>query len=242
MRYSRRQVAWARRQGERNPLGLGLPDRSAFHAWMRGMDQQGPPQATGSNKPCKLLLRHFQVPWATARALLVSVRSPWWKADVLAAHAPCDHDLQIHSWCDEVEPALRKRDNKYPLAMLGDFNARVGTIVDTHIGSLAAQKESNNGSRLHALLQGEALLLPSTFPSTPWTVLLLLAFGALATVAHDGDGVAPYPPEFPVPGDGLAGDILGREPRRCRPRRESVTGGARYAWGGGAALSLLPAA
>ena len=82
-------------------------------------------------------------------------------------HAPtnCSHKSVREGYWTAVYDALakRKRTRRYPLIILGDLNASLGSTTSIGIGSLDAATDTENGKAARKLVRMHHLTAPSTF-------------------------------------------------------------------------------
>ena len=89
--------------------------------------------------------------------------------DVLVTHAPGTRIVSsiCKPWWVKVNNMLmgRKHKTKFPLIVLGDFNASIGSVTSAGIGPRGESEEDANGKDLRLLIGKSALIAPSTFDS-----------------------------------------------------------------------------
>ena len=87
--------------------------------------------------------------------------------DVLVAHAPGTTIISSirKPWWVKVNSMLmgRKNKTKFPLIVLGDFNASIGSTTSAGIGSRGESEECANGKDFRLLIGKSSLIAPSTF-------------------------------------------------------------------------------
>ena len=82
------------------------------------------------------------------RRLLVAIRARKLQIDVLVAHAPCDPrakdlvaSVLCRQWWAETRRILAARPRPADLLILGDFNARLGSVQSAAVGDVGAELE-----------------------------------------------------------------------------------------------------
>ena len=92
---------------------------------------------------------------ASPRLLLVVVRVRLLSLVVVVAHAPINGDADAAQYFADLAVQTRMLRSKFPdafLAVLADFNARIGSVPSDGIGEHGAEQENLNGEHLRAFL------------------------------------------------------------------------------------------
>ena len=70
---------------------------------------------------------------------------------------------EVSRWWDDLNTVMMKRDSNVPVICLGDFNARVGSIISEGCDDHAYDVEDEAGNRLRQFVDRWSLMIPSTF-------------------------------------------------------------------------------
>ena len=95
--------------------------------------------------------------------------------DVLVLYAPQQGRgiEEVERWWAKISQLMKSRDPAIPVVILGDLNAKIGSVVVDGIGALAPDFEDAGGTCLRNLLQDFDLAIPSTMedfhPGQTWT-------------------------------------------------------------------------
>ena len=119
---------------------------------------------------------HFSLLKYTERMLILRVIAPGLKIIIVGAHAPQSGspDANIRAWWQELHQSIPHTYRYWPIVLLGDLNARVGSLNSAAIGTHDGDPENLNGELLHAWLSEKQSWLPSTWsqcqqgPSGTW--------------------------------------------------------------------------
>ena len=118
-----------------------------------------------TSNPCYFAAEHVHIAVANDRCLLAIVKAPHFHVRFLVTHAPhqAAHDVTCESWWTDLQHIVQRIGNHLPLIVLGDMNAKIGSVQSDAIGSLGAEDENGNGCRLHSFALDNELWIPSTF-------------------------------------------------------------------------------
>ena len=72
-------------------------------------------------------------------------------------------DGLIEAWWNELRQVLTSRPNDAPMILLGDCNAKVGSVTTPQIGPLSCDVEDAAGTQMRMLADAFDLIVPSTF-------------------------------------------------------------------------------
>ena len=110
---------------------------------------------------------HVHIAAFSDRYLLAIVRAPHVHMRVLVVHAPhqAAKDTSCEQWWQDLQRMISKIGNHLPLIVLGDMNAKLGSVQSDAVGSYGAEDENHPGSLLHAFAMESDLWIPSTFPT-----------------------------------------------------------------------------
>ena len=99
------------------------------------------------------------------RHLLAVINAPHLQLRVLVVHAPYQGatDVELALWWQQIQAAIQRTPNTMPLVVLGDLNARLGSVHSPAVSSHQADEESETGHHVHAFLLENSLCAPSTF-------------------------------------------------------------------------------
>ena len=81
-------------------------------------------------------------------------------------HAPCNLDSDGANFYAGVDAIIREMKSSFPEAyilLLGDFNARVGSVQSASVGPHGAELENDNGTSLRLFAGEHSLILVNTF-------------------------------------------------------------------------------
>ena len=109
---------------------------------------------------------HFTVLAFHARFLLIEVAAPALQLHVLCMHCPFAQSMAMEpsTFWETVENTLNCRKNQHwPLVVLGDFNAKLGSIQSEAVSSHQAEAETPVGTLMHQFMLGRTLCAPATF-------------------------------------------------------------------------------
>ena len=84
---------------------------------------------------------------------------------IVVAHAPINGDDAAGDFFSDLSARigmLKSRFPDAPVAVLADFNARVGSVTSDNIGGYHAEEENSNGDHLRALLLEHGLAALNT--------------------------------------------------------------------------------
>lgn len=116
---------------------------------------------------CGDITKEDLVVWHTDhRVLAVSCLHPALRCDFIAFYAPqrgLGPEL-IEEWWTSFAGIVQQRPLQGQVVLLGDANARVGSVTSPGIQDLAADLEDMGGAHLRALCDRWELCLPCTFP------------------------------------------------------------------------------
>ena len=111
---------------------------------------------------------HVHIASYDDRHLMAIIQAPHLSLRVLVVHAPhqgiCEE--QRNAWWKNMTTLITKVANHLPLVILGDMNARLGTVTSDCIGEHGAEEENSNGHYLHMMMLERDLWAPSTFMTT----------------------------------------------------------------------------
>eukprot|EP00438_Fugacium_kawagutii_P031562 Skav203467 [mRNA] locus=scaffold3193:38496:44295:+ [translate_table: standard] len=109
--------------------------------------------------------QHCAVWHSTPRLLAVHVEVGAFSLDVLSLYAPQRgvETQEIETWWAELTAVLSRHRSSTPLVLLGDCNARVGSVVTPFIGDLSPDIEDVAGACFRELCERFKLLVPSTW-------------------------------------------------------------------------------
>ena len=102
---------------------------------------------------------------ATPTSLLVAIKTEEVRFDVMVLHAPQRTDESKEHWWTTVTEAINKRILKgIPIVLLGDFNARLGSVSAPGVGQVASEEECPNGAFLRKCITVSDLTAVNTTP------------------------------------------------------------------------------
>ena len=107
----------------------------------------------------------FSVIAEEPRLLLVKVDASHLRCLILVAHTPHSghSDAELADWWRHLRTVIPAKYKSWDLLCLGDWNARLGSVMSQHVGSAGADVESVNGGWLHQFMADRSLWAPSTF-------------------------------------------------------------------------------
>ena len=124
-------------------------------------------QPYASSPKMKHYFRHEHVHVAaySDRYILAILNAPHLHIRILVLHAPhaASQDVDVESWWQTIQQMINRICTSLPIIVLGDMNAKLGSVSSDSVGSYAPEQESLTGHLLHALLLESRLWAPSTF-------------------------------------------------------------------------------
>ena len=99
--------------------------------------------------------------------LVVHIKDTTFRCCFVVCHAPHQGlpDATILRWWRQLDDQiLQKFGCEDPLILMGDMNARIGSILSEHVGPHQPDPETLTGQALHQFLQQWSLWLPCTWP------------------------------------------------------------------------------
>ena len=128
-----------------------------------------PPIANALSPPLHYFApEHLAISSHSNQHMLVHLDTPYLHCDILNVHLPF-FDPNSPNTADTAYQLIHKvlQSRSQPnrdLFLIGDFNARLGSILSPSVNSHAPETQCHNGHLFHALLQTFQLAAPSTFP------------------------------------------------------------------------------
>ena len=107
----------------------------------------------------KIMEHHINVLMAHQRWMMVAIRTPALKIDVMSIHAPavlqrgCPLSMQegVKFW-KEIEKGIKQRTSNKPIIILMDANTRLGSQTSPAVGNLAPDEVNLASTALHNML------------------------------------------------------------------------------------------
>ena len=124
------------------------------------------PYGQDGNKPLYFQSHHFTVLSFHARFLLLEISAPALQVHVVCLHSPFAKSAAMdpQQFWTLLDSALDKRRHQnWPLIVMGDFNARLGSIQTQAVSSFQAEQESEVGTLMHQFMLHRNLCAPATF-------------------------------------------------------------------------------
>ena len=120
---------------------------------------------------------HVHIASFDPRHLLAIIRAPHMHIRIPVVHAPHQfaQDIEFSQWWNQIHEMVIRTNGNLPLIVLGDMNARLGSVVSDSVNSFHAELETKTGHCLHAFMMEYDLFAPSTFaefhtgPPHTWT-------------------------------------------------------------------------
>ena len=111
---------------------------------------------------------HVSVVAKDPRFLILRLTNPICRAIVVAAHAPHSGtaEVDIENWWDRCHKAIPSDLQAWPVILLCDANAHVGSQTSTAVGPWQAEEEGPKSRHFHNAVLGWNVFLPSTFEQT----------------------------------------------------------------------------
>lgn len=96
------------------------------------------------------------------RYLMAVIKAPHFHVRILVTHAPHERatDCDIYEWWGHLSRWVEKVAPELPLIVLGDQNARLGTVSSDAVSTLAAEEETVTGHLLHSFALEHHLWIP----------------------------------------------------------------------------------
>ena len=122
------------------------------------------PYATSKQSKLYFQDSHVHVARADDRCLLAVVRAPHLQLRVLVIHAPhqAAKDVQCEDWWNQLQHTVQHTAAHFPLIVLGDMNAKLGTIPSESVDTHGAEIENFTGHLLHSFMLECRLWAPAT--------------------------------------------------------------------------------
>ena len=149
---------------------------STHYVFQSGADAQGNrgcelwlnrsrPYAYTKHKTFSFSAQHVHIASRDDRHLLALIQAPHLHIRILVVHAPheCAQDAPYQQWWDQIQQCVDHTPKHLPLIVLGDMNARIGSIPSLAISQFCSDEESETGHSLHAFTLENELWAPSTF-------------------------------------------------------------------------------
>ena len=123
------------------------------------------PYGVKRGKPLFFQPHHVHIASAETRHLLAQIHAPGLQIRLLVVHAPYQKagDCEPAEWWQSMADLVQRTDQSKPLVVLGDFNARFGSVLSDAISDHHPELESDTGHEAHAFLLQNRVFLPSTF-------------------------------------------------------------------------------
>ena len=120
---------------------------------------------------------HFHIASYSDRRIMAIIKAPHLQLRVLVLHAPHQgiDSAECRQWWNDVSNLVQTAASHLPLVILGDLNAKVGSVNSDSIGEYGAEEENTNGHMLHSFMIANNMWAPSTFashhsgPHATWT-------------------------------------------------------------------------
>ena len=108
---------------------------------------------------------HFKILAKDPRHLIIKVAAPFFKAIVIAAHAPTSQAAAatLETWWKNLSAAVPARFSQWPRILLVDANARLGSFPSRAIGSQHEDEQDVGGDCFHDFLLHNHQWVPATF-------------------------------------------------------------------------------
>ena len=135
------------------------------------------PYARSKHKQFWFQSDHVHIASFSDRHLFAILRAPHLHIRILVLHAPHQHatDVPYEEWWATIHAEVARIGTQLPLVVLGDLNARLGTVRSSAVDAKGAEEENLTGHLLHAFMVEKNLWAPSTFAtchsgiSATWT-------------------------------------------------------------------------
>ena len=124
------------------------------------------PYGIAGARPLMFLQQHFTVLAFHSRYLLLEVDAPSLQVHILCLHSPFAKSAATDpgQFWQEIDHTLDCVSNAHwPLIVLGDFNAKLGSLQSDAVSNFAAESESELGNLMHRFMLCRSLCAPSTF-------------------------------------------------------------------------------
>ena len=109
---------------------------------------------------------HVHIVARNDRMLFALVQAPHFHCRILVVHAPhkASKDVHCQDWWDQLRTLILRHQHQLPIIVLGDMNARIGSVLSEAVQQQGAELENTTGQMLHNLMLDCQLWAPSTFP------------------------------------------------------------------------------
>ena len=118
----------------------------------------------------KIMEHHINVLMAHQRWMMVAIRTPVLKIDVMSIHAPvlqrgCPKSVQegVKFW-KQIDAGIKQRVNQNQIIILMDANTKLGRQTSPSVGNLEPDETNQAGTALHDMLLTHGLSAVNTFP------------------------------------------------------------------------------
>ena len=123
------------------------------------------PYATSKQDKYYFQANQVHIAMATDRSLFAIIKAPHLHIRVLVLHAPhkAAKDVSFEAWWNNIQVAVQSLSPELPIIVLGDMNAKLGSVCSEVVDRHGAEEENSTGHLLHAVMQECQLWAPSTF-------------------------------------------------------------------------------
>ena len=128
-----------------------------------------PIATTPDGEKIRIMEHHINVLMAHQRWMIVAIRTPALKIDVMSIHAPvlqrgCPLSIKegVNFW-KEIEKGIKQRTTNKPIIILMDANTRLGKQTSPAVGNLAPDEVNMASTALHDMLLRHNLSAVNTF-------------------------------------------------------------------------------
>ena len=123
------------------------------------------PYAVAKKKEFHFEQKHVTITSFDDRHILALIQAPHLQLKILVVHAPHQgaQDVDLDQWWQHIQQAIQRTPSTIQLVVLGDLNARLGSVVSSAVDSHQADEETETGHHVHAFLLENSLFAPSTY-------------------------------------------------------------------------------
>ena len=123
------------------------------------------PYATSAKEKHCFQPNQVHIARADDRSLLAIIRAPHLMLRILVLHAPhqAAKDVPYEQWWTDIQATVQTVNPHIPIIILGDMNAKLGSVSSVAVDSHGAEEENKTGHQLHAFMLECRLWAPSTF-------------------------------------------------------------------------------
>ena len=123
------------------------------------------PYATTRKEKFFFQANQVHVAMANDRSLFAIITAPHFQVRILVLHAPhqAAKDVHVEEWWSHIQKTVQSLSPHLPIVILGDMNAKLGSVRSEAVDSHGAEEENTTGHMLHSFMLECGLWAPATF-------------------------------------------------------------------------------